>query len=779
MDELLRRLYESSHGSRGRCEALFSLYLRHGALDSAPTRIAVWRMLLGVPLDFDEAGESAAIGKGGHTIERACARVIRKDAGRTRGELPCFKEASGVERVSRLLTYFTLCGHSTRSAGELLHAPVRAVEYRQGLNECLAGVLLASPGAPEAGVEGVSDGLAMALLSRLLTVYAPRVYSAVGANDPDLISLQCSLHLLRLLLLYHDPELATFLQTYHCDMELFAPSWLLTLFARNTSPPCLLALWDFFIVCARRPGPVVLHAVCVAFLMSHRGTILSTPTQGTENCTLPITLARLNWRDVGHVRSVCGRALELVRDSPWSLCTLIGCVAYGGGGGGVGAIAPTPSLLHRLQSQLTVAIPVSEMLAGCGCRYAKVGASDVPGAQSSSSSSSTSSSPGPTSTSSSSFSSPPSFSSSSSRNLHSPKSPPPLRPAAIRAAAQGGLSLLCMEDAQWSACPRYLVLDIRGEDAVARGGKLPTAYTVPPSVLWDAEGLQRTLASFSHLSGTHFAICGEGSESVTYHRPAGEKRPSGSSFGGESVSGSGGGVGGGGGGDGLTLNDLGYGDGEEHVPHPNQDSKSLAVMLIQRGFPRVTEVQGGFTALHQLQAGYLSEVLVGHEAEVCGICARNGGGESPTPPPLTIRLADFLTSPSMLRGGTRHRSYPPPATPTLTPSLVAQGVCGVDEDGRILLTEAKHLDLQLDSIMIRGSGGNNGGGGGGGYWASATKHSKPTTGVKAPPMLAPPSTPHVSGGGGGGRIRAFSGSLGGALSSFLSPPPPGRITPRQ
>jgi hypothetical protein len=114
------------------------------------------------------------------------------------------------------------------------------------------------------------------------------------------------------------------------------------------------------------------------------------------------------------------------------------------------------------------------------------------------------------------------------------------------------------------------------------------------------------------------------------------------------------------------------------------------------------------------------------------------------PPPLSLN--DFLLLPAV----------------TITPQLQAAGVVGVDEEGRFLLSEAMHLDLQLDRLLLlprRRREEERGGG------APGRISPKPAT-VKgashAPPPL-PSSPPPVS------RLRALSG----ALRSLATPPPAG------
>lgn len=776
--ELEQRLRQSfaSQQPLSRIEALYCLRLRAGPLTDEGLRVQCWRALLGIGPSFDEAGESAAIQGAVRegTLPPKCARTIRKDAERTRGEFPCFFSEEGQARISALLTYYCLRGHTAQSALGAGAGSANAVVYRQGLNEILAGVLMAAPEFAGRGtLEGMSDGLAMALLSRLVALYAPRVYTA--ASDPGLVSLQCSLQLFRLFLQYHDPGLANFLSSYSCSVELFATSWLLTLFARSTPLPCALALFDFLVACARRPGPCVLHALAIAFLSSHREAILASPTQGIVAAELPVLLAKLAWRDVGHVREVCAAALNFLRDSPASFRSLLAVVAYGA------TIAPSPALLTRLEAQLCLHITVAEMLAGCNShRYAHL----------------------------------------------PPPSPAPAahgtaaaaaagrEPLLSKARAEGGLGLLVLSSAAWEEGPRYFVLDVRSAAEVERDGALPTAFNVPPDLLSDAEGLDAMLLKFSHLRGEHFVLSGSGDVTAWYHAPqpphlapaaaaaAGPPPPSPRH---------------------PTLHDLGMGDEMEDRSGGGRGGQGmqeeahctrLAVMLLQRGFCRVTIVSGGFTALHQLQAHFLSEVLVNHYSQTCSLCCPRigggsggggggGGGGSRSRPaqraPAAASPSGGAASAPQAKFVGRERGTPsPPMTPTMsfsdflalrpaspsvciTPMLIAAGVEGVDEEGRFLYAESLHLDQQLDRILQRRSASKGCGKAAG---AAGSRRLSPDAALQTgsgrlspnaavtvvkgathplPPFASASASPLP-------RLRALSGSL---LQSITSPPPAG------
>lgn len=512
-------------------------------------RVRVWSSLLGVPADLDEDALSAEIasvplGSGG--------RVISADAARTRADAKEFANASA--RVERLLTHFIHSGHG--GAG--------AVPYRQGLNEVLAGVLCADM--------RMSDARASALLAHVVRVFAPRVYTASG--DAEMTSLQAMLALFRLQLLFFDPALGKHLESFGVGPELYAVSYFLTLFARGHAPDVFLPLWDVLFSCAHVPGAGLLHAVAVAFLMSHRATLLATKSHGTTAVELPVLLSSLSLRDAAHARSVAGAALEIHRTTPLSFRALTAAIAYSDRG----RFTVEPSLLQQLEASLCVRIPIEELLAGSGVRHA------LP------------------------------------RGAFARSGRPPTPAVAEERDAlleKGGLALLRLDDGAWEATPRYLILDVRARSASDYGGRLPTAYNIDPKVLTDADALEGALESFRGLRGVHFAVCGGGDLS-SWHVPL----PLDScirDFNGnvQDEHGSGGSGGSGDEAAGGFASTTGFILADDHI---DADARALAMMLIQKGFERVATVAGGFAALHQTQAHFLDTVLVGHEPGFCLNC---------------------------------------------------------------------------------------------------------------------------------------------------------------
>ena len=232
----------------------------------------------------------------------------------------------------------------------------------------------------------------------------------------------------------------------------------------------------------------------------------------------------------------------------------------------------------------------------------------------------------------------------------------------------------------------------------------------------------------------------------------------------------------------------------------DEAGRALALLLIQKGFSRVSHVVGGFTALHQHQAHYLHDVLVGHDPELCLVCtggrsepalaARGAaaaaaaaaasrrshlqtgsqGGDSqrdrdhqvPQQSPASLAsqwlagsVSRLLLSPSEEAG----RAPTPPHlhTPTLalsdflrapplhpTVAAVAQGAAG----GGGLPSESALLDGELDGMGKQQQQHR-------GFGFSAKPPA--ANSVKSPPP----------------RLRALSSTLLQALDNALSPPPPG------
>jgi len=123
------------------------------------------------------------------------------------------------------------------------------------------------------------------------------------------------------------------------------------------------------------------------------------------------------------------------------------------------------------------------------------------------------------------------------------------------------LSLL-LDDRILERGPRHFILDVRSAGEFRWSGRLPTAFHLDEALLIDPENLGSTLRTLSGLSSCHFALIG-----------------------------------------------------------PADRSRAFAAMFLQRGFKRVSEVEGGFASFHQRYKLRLNELLVGHEPSLCTLCS--------------------------------------------------------------------------------------------------------------------------------------------------------------
>ena len=178
-------------------------------------RSSVWKELLGV-------GHSANLDLDHNIVQvesdLANQRVINADRNRTRPDEPSFQSTEGKELLANVLTYYCKC---------------RSILYKQGMNEVLAPfIMLEQPPLPESVI--------FQCFYALVNKFLPNVYA-----DTEFRSLQCSMRLFRLLILYHDPTLCHFLDQHDMLPELYATPWFMTLFSRGLSKELLFQLWDF------------------------------------------------------------------------------------------------------------------------------------------------------------------------------------------------------------------------------------------------------------------------------------------------------------------------------------------------------------------------------------------------------------------------------------------------------------------------------------------------------------------------------------------------------
>lgn len=556
-------------------------------------RPRLWASLLDLPTGADAetrfALDSAAIASVQQDLPNQ--RVVKVDAERTRQDLGAFKTDEMRARVVQLLTYFVKGGYTTQPSDLLAQRPPQGIPYLQGINEPLVPFLML-------GTNGIKPdiGLVNGLFSRFIARFAPRLYLA---NDPEFNGLQCSLRLFRLLLQYHDPQLCSFLDSFDCVPELYATPWFLTLMSRGNELELVCQLFDFLLATAEHPGPSIMHAVAVAFLISYRTTVLSTMTEGINASELPLVLSRLCLASPTHVRQICGAALDLWAETPVTFRKLVHSVCYSGGpvSGDAGPAAPASSgLLSQLERRIALKVSVDEIVESCsgrgrrGAAHSSVSAADL-----------------------------------SPSEVEGPPSPPP-----TPSAPATGLARLLRPPEELAGPPRFIVIDVRPKLEYEHGGHLPTAFHLDPALLDDPEAFTALISSLAALKGTHLAVMGPGNLDAYYHLPVlppasptkdgrGGPAPAVAAAAAAAAAAS----------SSSALEEALTLEREDHFYGGDGDvTRSIVLFFLQRGFHRVSEVAGGFVALHQHQSHFLDSVLVGHSRDgLCLVCSGGAAAE--------------------------------------------------------------------------------------------------------------------------------------------------------
>lgn len=88
-----------------------------------------------------------------------------------------------------------------------------------------------------------------------------------------------SFHLFRLLLLYHDPELCSFLDTKRIGPDRYCVAWFQTLFAATCSLPVVLCMWDIYF---QQGDPFLVFFLSLVMVVNGREQILELKNESEE-----------------------------------------------------------------------------------------------------------------------------------------------------------------------------------------------------------------------------------------------------------------------------------------------------------------------------------------------------------------------------------------------------------------------------------------------------------------------------------------------------------------
>ncbi|KAL1506871.1 hypothetical protein ABEB36_006153 [Hypothenemus hampei] len=125
------------------------------------------------------------------------------------------------------------------------------------------------------------------LLLPILTLKVPKstTYNLFEAIRDTFIPQSCekngnSFHILRLLLLYHDPELCSFLDSKRITPEYYCLFWFQSLFAATCSLPVVINMWDYYF---QQSDPFFIFFLSLIMVVNARDQIISMKEDNREN----------------------------------------------------------------------------------------------------------------------------------------------------------------------------------------------------------------------------------------------------------------------------------------------------------------------------------------------------------------------------------------------------------------------------------------------------------------------------------------------------------------
>ena len=150
-----------------------------------------------------------------------------------------------------------------------------------------------------------SFNTSLLLFERFIALLAPVTFATEGVQ-----ALQTQLASVHLLLYYIDAELASYLSQQGMTTDIFAPSWLITLFARRLPVTMVLHLWSLLLQGGRACRIMFFG---IALLLRNKAMLMSLPSE-----SLPGTLVRLNVQNNEEIDQLYEHAVTLETSVPAS-----------------------------------------------------------------------------------------------------------------------------------------------------------------------------------------------------------------------------------------------------------------------------------------------------------------------------------------------------------------------------------------------------------------------------------------------------------------------------
>ena len=176
------------------------------------------------------------------------------------------------------------------------------VEYKQGLNEMVGAFLILK-------YSNVKKTMTLSevynLLNGFINLFAFNYY-----YDESVYSMKNSFGLLTLLIKYHDPEIYNVFEKATIYPEMYATSWLLTVFAYKLQLDILFYLWNKLIL---ENDELMIYYIVVALLINRKNILVN-----SNIGSIPILLNKISIDTEKDVDIIFESALNLRKKTPYS-----------------------------------------------------------------------------------------------------------------------------------------------------------------------------------------------------------------------------------------------------------------------------------------------------------------------------------------------------------------------------------------------------------------------------------------------------------------------------
>ena len=174
------------------------------------------------------------------------------------------------------------------------------INYKQGLNEIVGAFILLKAKV------NISFLKIYKIFSLFIDKFLPNYFW-----EEDFFSLKSSLSLINILLKYHSPEIYNLFDFLLITPEIYATSWILTLFSNKSPLNLVYHLWDKLILFN---DGLILHFFIIAFLIYNKSQIVKI----NDITIIPGILTQLNFHTYDEVDKILELAMDLYSITPYS-----------------------------------------------------------------------------------------------------------------------------------------------------------------------------------------------------------------------------------------------------------------------------------------------------------------------------------------------------------------------------------------------------------------------------------------------------------------------------